>query len=93
MGKPVVLLCSQHVGKKYKLTYLFLYSEQKGLKEKFIEDLGEVCKGLMISGNTKKLEGVSALYGVSQSIPDKTVAYELGVRYLDELYKTEHPTC
>ena len=70
-----------------------MYFWQKGLKEKFIEDLGDVCKGLKISGNTKKLEGLSAMYGVSQSIPDKTIAYELGVRYLDELYKTEHPSC
>ena len=55
-----------------------------------MEDLREVTKHLMVTGKGQKLDGISALYGISQKIPDKTIAYELGVRYLDELYRTEH---
>ena len=35
------------------------------------------------------MEGVSALYGMAQTIPDKTIAKELCHRYLDILYKTD----
>ena len=60
------------------------------MKEKFVEDLREVTKTLMFTGKDQNLEGISALYGMAQTIPDKTIAYELGVQYLDSLYKTEH---
>ena len=73
------------------MTYSSLINLQEGLKEKFINDLIEVTENLMISGKEKKMEGLSALYGAAQTIPDKSLSYELGLRYLDELYSTEHP--
>ena len=43
----------------------------------------------MNSWKGKKMEGLSALYGMAQTIPDKTLAQEIGIRYLDILYSTE----
>ena len=62
---------------------------QEGLKEKFIEDLGEVTKNVLETGRGNKMEGVSALYGMAQTIPDKTLSKELCHRYLDILYETD----
>ena len=55
-----------------------------------MNDLRDVTENLMLSGKGKKMEGLSALYGIAQTIPDKSLSYELGVRYLDELYRTEY---
>ena len=57
-----------------------------------MNDLREVVKKLMITGKEQKMEGMSALYGVTQTISDMSLAHELGCRYLDVLYETEHPS-
>ena len=43
----------------------------------------------MKSGKGKKMEGLSALYGMAQTIPDQSLSEEIGIRYLDVLYETE----
>ena len=62
---------------------------QKGLKEKFVQDLREATEQTLATGRGNTMEGVSALYGMAQTIPDKTIAKELCHRYLDILYKTD----
>ena len=62
---------------------------QKGLKEKFVQDLREATEQTLATGRGTTMEGVSALYGMAQTIPDKTIAKELCHRYLDILYKTD----
>ena len=43
----------------------------------------------MKSGKGTKMEGLSALYGMAQTIPDQSLSQEIGIRYLDVLYETE----
>ena len=43
----------------------------------------------MKSGKGNKMEGLSALYGMAQTIPDQSLSQEIGIRYLDVLYETE----
>lgn len=62
---------------------------QEGLKEKFVKDLRETVEHLMKSGKGNKMEGLSALYGMAQTIPDQSLSQEIGIRYLDVLYETE----
>ena len=55
-----------------------------------MSDLRETTKNLMNTSKEKKMEGLSALYGMAQTIPDKSLSQELCVRYLDTLYRTEY---
>ena len=54
-----------------------------------MKDLRDTVEHLMKSGKGNKMEGLSALYGMAQTIPDQSLSEEIGIRYLDVLYETE----
>lgn len=60
-----------------------------GVLEKLVSDIKEISAKLYADrAKYKKLEGQAALYGMSQSIPDRSIVTSLSKQYLDSYYNT-----
>jgi len=55
--------------------------------DKLLADLREIADELSKQPNSKT-EGLGAMYGLTQSIPDRSLVEQIGSSYLDMLYKT-----
>ena len=66
---------------------LTLMHVQKGVAEAFVEDFKNGVKKCMEDPN-KKASGASVIYGMAQSIPDRTMVSDIACLYLNSLYKT-----
>lgn len=60
-----------------------------GVLDKLVMDIKEIAAKLYADrANYKKLDGQAALYGMSQSIPDRSLINSLSKQYLDSYYNT-----
>ena len=58
---------------------------ESGVAEKFLADVSEITKTIL--ADPSKYEGGSAaIYGMAQSIPDRSIIDEMTWLYLDTLY-------
>jgi sphinganine-1-phosphate aldolase len=66
------------------VTYLHT---KDGVADNFLKDVGAIIKELMINPE-KPVEGKMAIYGVSQTIPDRSIVGDFTRLFLDSLYFT-----
>lgn len=60
---------------------------RKGQADNFINDVESICCELM-KNPEKPVEGKMALYGVAQSIPDRSIVGDFTKLFLDSIYFT-----
>lgn len=60
---------------------------KNGMADKFINDIKEIVTELM-KNPEKPVEGALAIYGVAQTIPDRSIVAEFIKLFLDSLYYT-----
>ncbi|XP_052007126.1 sphingosine-1-phosphate lyase 1 isoform X2 [Xyrauchen texanus] len=63
---------------------------QRGVAEQFINDVKKEVAIIMKNPN-EKTTGMGAIYGMAQSIPDRSMVTEVSQGFLDCLYSTEVP--
>ncbi|KAM8851644.1 sphingosine-1-phosphate lyase 1 isoform 1-T1 [Synchiropus picturatus] len=63
---------------------------QPGVVEQFVKDVREEV-GLIMKNPKEKTTGMGAIYGMAQSIPDRSMVTEISRGFLDCLYSTEVP--
>ncbi|XP_053730187.1 sphingosine-1-phosphate lyase 1 isoform X1 [Synchiropus splendidus] len=63
---------------------------QPGVVEQFVRDVREEV-GLIMKNPKEKTTGMGAIYGMAQSIPDRSMVTEISRGFLDCLYSTEVP--
>ncbi|XP_030626392.1 sphingosine-1-phosphate lyase 1 [Chanos chanos] len=63
---------------------------QPGVAEQFIQDVEDEVANIMKNPN-EKTTGMGAIYGMAQSIPDRSMVTEISHGFLDCLYSTEIP--
>lgn len=68
-----------------------LMHTRDGLADKFLDDVKENVAELM-KNPTKPVEGKMAIYGVAQTLPDRSIVGEFTRRYLDSTYHTPVPS-
>ncbi|XP_062436549.1 sphingosine-1-phosphate lyase 1 isoform X1 [Rhea pennata] len=61
-----------------------------GVAEQFLKDVKDSVDEIMKDVNAKTT-GMGAIYGMAQSIPDRSLVAEISQAYLDGLYSTEVP--
>ncbi|XP_071896431.1 sphingosine-1-phosphate lyase 1 isoform X5 [Anas platyrhynchos] len=61
-----------------------------GVAEQFLKDVKDSIEDIMKDLNAKTT-GMGAIYGMAQSIPDRSLVAEISLAYLDGLYSTEVP--
>ncbi|KRY20657.1 Protein ECT2 [Trichinella patagoniensis] len=63
---------------------------QEGVAHSFIEDATAVAEALLEDpSKSNDISGAAALYGSSQTLPDRTLVNEIACAYLDACYATE----
>lgn len=62
-------------------------SDGHAIADNFLADLAEVTAPLVASPHIKA-EGAAAMYGMAQSIPDRTVIQDITAAYLDTMYQS-----
>ncbi|XP_048419427.1 sphingosine-1-phosphate lyase 1 [Stegostoma tigrinum] len=67
-----------------------LLHTKDGVADQFVEDLRESVAEIMKNPD-EKTTGRGAIYGMAQSIPDRTLVTEISHGFLDCLYSTELP--
>ncbi|CAG6017833.1 unnamed protein product [Menidia menidia] len=67
-----------------------LLHTQKGVAERFISDIKEQV-AIIMKNPKEKTTGMGAIYGMAQSIPDRSMVTEISRGFLDCLYSTEVP--
>ncbi|XP_074597380.1 sphingosine-1-phosphate lyase-like [Brevipalpus obovatus] len=68
-----------------------LMHTREGVLAQLVDDIRDITKELMRDRTkSKKLEGQSALYGVSQTIPDRSLVSTFALQYLDSYYNTRY---
>ncbi|XP_072439654.1 sphingosine-1-phosphate lyase 1 isoform X3 [Chiloscyllium punctatum] len=67
-----------------------LLHTKNGVADQFVEDLCESVAEIMKNPD-EKTTGRGAIYGMAQSIPDRTLVTEISHGFLDCLYSTELP--
>ncbi|XP_043535102.1 sphingosine-1-phosphate lyase 1 isoform X1 [Chiloscyllium plagiosum] len=67
-----------------------LLHTKNGVADQFVEDLRESVAEIMKNPG-EKTTGRGAIYGMAQSIPDRTLVTEISHGFLDCLYSTELP--
>ncbi|XP_060710241.1 sphingosine-1-phosphate lyase 1 isoform X1 [Hemiscyllium ocellatum] len=67
-----------------------LLHTKNGVADQFVEDLRESVAEIMKNPD-EKTTGRGAIYGMAQSIPDRTLVTEISHGFLDCLYSTELP--
>ena len=60
---------------------------QNGVADHFLKDVGNIVKELM-KAPEKPVEGKMAIYGVAQSLPDRSIVADFTRCYLDAMYYT-----
>ncbi|PFX17489.1 Sphingosine-1-phosphate lyase 1 [Stylophora pistillata] len=68
------------------VTYL---NTQPGVADQFIKDVRE-CTAAILKDPSAKSSGMSAIYGMSQSIPDRSIVNEIAWGFLDCMYNVNH---
>ncbi|XP_076025373.1 sphingosine-1-phosphate lyase 1 isoform X2 [Genypterus blacodes] len=63
---------------------------QKGVADQFISDVREQV-AIIMKNPKEKTTGMGAIYGMAQSIPDRSMVTEISRGFLDCLYSTEIP--
>ncbi|KAM9803966.1 sphingosine-1-phosphate lyase 1 [Neosynchiropus ocellatus] len=63
---------------------------QPGVVEQFVKDVREEV-GIIMKNPKEKTTGMGAIYGMAQSIPDRSMVTEISRGFLDCLYSTEVP--
>ncbi|XP_057704377.1 sphingosine-1-phosphate lyase 1 isoform X3 [Corythoichthys intestinalis] len=63
---------------------------QPGVVERFISDVREQV-AIILKNPKEKTTGMGAIYGMAQSIPDRSMVTEISRGFLDCLYSTEVP--
>lgn len=61
---------------------------RKGVADQFVDDVREQVAIIMTNPN-EKTTGMGAIYGMAQSIPDRSMVTEITCGFLDCLYSTE----
>ncbi|KAJ7426927.1 Sphingosine-1-phosphate lyase 1 [Willisornis vidua] len=61
-----------------------------GVAEEFLKDVRDSIEHIMKDLNAKTT-GMGAIYGMAQSVPDRSLVAEISQAYLDGLYSTEVP--
>ncbi|XP_059928419.1 sphingosine-1-phosphate lyase 1 isoform X2 [Gadus macrocephalus] len=61
---------------------------KEGVAEKFVKDVGEQV-AIIMKNPKEKTTGMGAIYGMAQSIPDRSMVTEISCGFLDCLYSTE----
>ena len=61
---------------------------KSGVAERFVSDMREITKEIMANPN-KYTGGSAAIYGMAQSIPDRSIIDEMTWIYLDTLYAVQ----
>ncbi|KAK2566386.1 Sphingosine-1-phosphate lyase 1 [Acropora cervicornis] len=64
------------------VTYL---TTKKGVADSFVKDVRECCAKLMKDPQNNK-EGMAAIYGMAQGIPDRSIVAEVACGFLDCVY-------
>ncbi|XP_055775676.1 sphingosine-1-phosphate lyase 1-like [Salvelinus fontinalis] len=62
----------------------------EGVAKQFISDIKEQV-ALILKNPNEKTTGMGAIYGMAQSIPDRSMVTEISRGFLDCLYSTEEP--
>ncbi|XP_019394190.1 PREDICTED: sphingosine-1-phosphate lyase 1 [Crocodylus porosus] len=68
-----------------------LLHTKDGVAELFLEDVKE-CIFEIMKDPGAKTTGMGAIYGMAQSIPDRSLVAEMSHAYLDSLYNTDIPS-
>ncbi|XP_037533756.1 sphingosine-1-phosphate lyase 1 [Nematolebias whitei] len=63
---------------------------QPGVADRFVHDVREQV-GIIMKNPKEKTTGKGAIYGMAQSIPDRSLVTEISRAFLDCLYSTEVP--
>ncbi|KAJ8248172.1 hypothetical protein GJAV_G00239130 [Gymnothorax javanicus] len=67
-----------------------LLHTQPGVAEQFVKDVTEQV-AIIMKNPQEKTTGMGAIYGMAQSIPDRSMVTEISCGFLDCLYSTEAP--
>ncbi|XP_072247479.1 sphingosine-1-phosphate lyase 1 isoform X2 [Leuresthes tenuis] len=67
-----------------------LLHTRQGIAERFIRDIKEQV-AIILKNPKEKTTGMGAIYGMAQSIPDRSMVTEISRGFLDCLYSTEVP--
>ncbi|XP_004077561.1 sphingosine-1-phosphate lyase 1 isoform X2 [Oryzias latipes] len=67
-----------------------LLHTQPGVAERFVQDVRDQVAVIM-KNPKEKTTGMGAIYGMAQSIPDRSMVTEISRGFLDCLYSTEQP--
>ncbi|KXJ12320.1 sphingosine-1-phosphate lyase 1 [Exaiptasia diaphana] len=67
-----------------------LLTTQQGVADRFIKDIKE-CTAKLLNDPNAKTTGMGAIYGMAQSIPDRSMVSELACGFLDCMYNTKDP--
>ncbi|MBN3311939.1 SGPL1 lyase, partial [Atractosteus spatula] len=68
-----------------------LLHTKPGVAESFVKDVKE-CVAVIMENPKEKTTGMGAIYGMAQSIPDRSMVTEVSYGFLDCLYSTELPS-
>ncbi|XP_006630863.1 sphingosine-1-phosphate lyase 1 [Lepisosteus oculatus] len=68
-----------------------LLHTKPGVAESFVKDVKE-CVAVIMENPQEKTTGMGAIYGMAQSIPDRSMVTEVSYGFLDCLYSTELPS-
>ncbi|CAL1578378.1 unnamed protein product [Knipowitschia caucasica] len=63
---------------------------QPGVADRFVKDVKDAVDVIMQNPN-EKTTGMGAIYGMAQSIPDRSMVTEISRGFLDCLYSTDNP--
>lgn len=66
---------------------LTLMHVQEGVAEAFVRDVKQSVAACM-KDPEKKVEGASVIYGMAQSVPDRSMVSDIACQYLNSIYET-----
>ncbi|XP_041363626.1 sphingosine-1-phosphate lyase 1-like [Gigantopelta aegis] len=66
-----------------------LVHTKKGVADRFVKDIRELTTEIMKNPDLKAV-GQAAVYGLAQSVPDRSLVKELASMYLDSCYSTDN---
>ncbi len=61
---------------------------EAGVADRFVSDVAEIAKAILADPESYK-GGSAAIYGMAQSVPDRSIIDEMTWLYLDTLYATK----
>lgn len=63
---------------------------EEGVVDRFIGDMKE-CAGVIMKTPKAKTTGMAAVYGTSQSIPDRSLVDDIAASFIDLCYRVRPP--